>query len=115
MNIRSIHYNLKVFRDQCLNDMDKKFDILGFSETRLDKGITSLTGYRLYSINSCRYGWGICLYVCDFFNTRLLPECCNMESYFECICEEILEGNDRNLLASVYRPPKSNLSNFLNS
>lgn len=48
-----------------------------------------------------RCGECVCMYVRDIF--KVLREYCKMKSDFECICVEILDGNDWIFLASVHR------------
>ena len=35
-----------------------------------------------------------------------------MEPYFECVCAELCIDKETNFIATVYRPPKGNLSDF---
>lgn len=117
MNIRSLTSNLQSFIDQCLND-NLRFDVIAFSETRLDKYIESLfsiPGYNLYTTNRDRNGGGVCMYVSNIYNSCVLSDCGVMESYFECVCVELCTDKETNFLASVYRPPKGNLSDFLDA
>ena len=105
MNIRSIPNNLQILNDLLLCDMDKKFDVLGLSETRLDKNIESLyniPGYNLYTKNRDRQGGGVCMYVSNAYNSCFVPECSVMEPQFESVCVELFEGNNKLYLASIY-------------
>ena len=49
MNIRSLANNLQILIDQCLTDNDK-FDVMGFSETRLDNNIESFYALKCYNM-----------------------------------------------------------------
>lgn len=115
MNIRSLTSNLQTFVDQCLCD-NLKFDAMAFSETRLENNIVSLfniPGYNLYVNNRDRKGGGVCVYVSNIYNSCVLSDCGIMESYFECVCVKLSTGKKSNFLASVYRPPRGNISDFL--
>lgn len=117
MNIRSIARHLPSFIDQCLGE-DTKYDVMAFSETRLDNNISSLyniTGYDLYTTNRDRSGGGVCLYVSNIYNSCVLPDCSIMEPYFECVCVEVSNDKETNFIASIYRPPKGNVSDFLHA
>lgn len=114
MNIRSLTSNLQIFTDQCLSE-NTKFDVMAFSETRLDDLIVPLVnipGYNLYTTNRDRNGGGVCMYVSNHYNSCLLPECSILETYLECVCIELKSHNETSFLASIYRPPKGNLCNF---
>ena len=53
------------------------------------------------------------MYVSNIYNFCVLSDCSIMESYFECVCVEQSNDKKTNFLASVYRPPKGNISDFL--
>lgn len=115
MNIRSLTSNLQTFVDKCLSD-NLKFDAMAFSETRLEDNIVflfNIPGYSLYVNNRNRKGGGVCVYVSNIYNSCVLPDCSIMESYFECVCVKLSTEKESNFLTSVYRPPRGNISDFL--
>lgn len=113
MNTRSIPSHLQIFIDQYLHDGRINFDVIGFSETRLDKDIASLYNmpqYNSYGINRDRNGEGVCMYVSAIYNSSMLFQCCMMERFLECVCVYINSNDKKIFLASVY---KGSFINFL--
>ena len=55
----------------------------------------------------------MCLYVAIIHHSYILEECCMMEPLFECVCVQVNNGTVTKVFASVYRPPKGNMLEFL--
>ena len=82
MNIRSLSSNLQLFTGERLSE-NFKFDVMAFSETRLDNYIESLSNISynyLCTTNRDKNGGGVCLYVSNIHNSCVLPDCSYMET-----------------------------------
>lgn len=116
LNIRSIPKNLQLFIDLYLSDSKRPIDIMGFQETRLDNNISSLynlPGYKSYNQCRNRDGGGVSLYVSDVYSSSLILDLCCTDQSLECVAVEISYPNGNYFCASIYRPPKGNIPNFI--
>ena len=117
MNIASIASNLQSFIDQILSISNVSFDIIGFSETRLDEDISPLyniTNYTMHCVHRNRHGGGVAVYIHDAYTSLLLPNISQCESYLECVCVEIMCSNRKCFIATIYRPPNGSFPEFIN-
>ena len=115
MNIRSIPRNIQTFTDTILNNISTKFDVLGFTEVRLDAHLAQLyeiPGYRMCSNSRNTHGGGVALYISDNHHSSVQEEFSFVETFIECIGVEVNIMN-RSLFVCIYRPPSGNIKFFL--
>lgn len=93
-----------------------KFDILGFTETRLDNDLIKLyqlPGYNLFTKCRDRHGGGVAMYISTDHHSTISDDFCLLESFIECLAVECISDHRRYLSICVYRPPSGNVSDFL--
>lgn len=115
MNIRSVPTNLQLFVDSILVSSCVKFDILGFTETRLDLDLVNLyklPGYNLFTTCRNRCGGGIAMYISDNHLSVKLDEFCIVDPSIECLGVECADNNKKCLFICVYRPPRGKVNDF---
>ena len=116
MNITSISSNLQCVQDQILSLYKTGFDVMGFSETRLDGHIAPLytiPKYSMYCKHRNRHGGGVALYVSEKYTSSLLQDVSMCHPSLECVCVEAQRDKNTFFLASIYRPPNSNINDFI--
>ena len=115
MNIRSVPRNLQCFVDSVLEHADVKFNILGFTETRLDADLNNLyqlPGYNLFTKCRDRHGGGVAMYISTDLYSTISDEFCRLESFIECLSVECTISHRRYLFMCIYRPPRGNVRDF---
>ena len=98
ISIASIATSLQSFEDQILNIINIKYDIVGFSETRLDSDIVPLYNiyvYTMHSKNRKEHGGGVLTYVSDACTSCVLHDVSVCEPYLECVYVELSCGNNK--------------------
>ena len=121
MNIASLAKHKDEF-ETALNLLNYKFDIIGLTETKLQKDITpnycfDLEGYKSYYTSTEASKGGTILYINDKFNSKpridleiLVYKSKQLESSF---IEIINEGNQKNIIIGcIYRHPSMDLNEF---
>lgn len=117
MNIRSISTNFQHFVDTILTD-HIKFDVLGFTETRLNVDISSLynlPNYQLYTSNRNTYGGGVAIYVSGKYHCTHNNACSLLDIHIESLGIEVILDEKTYLCICIYRPPQSNIIDLLSS
>lgn len=122
LNIRSCLPRLKALGLKCLTVI---IDVLGLSETWFKHTITDnlvcINGYALERFDRtlndrAKLGGGVCLYIKADLNYLPNKNLWVSTNDVEIICVTLLPDNARRILIlNVYRPPKGNLSNALDS
>lgn len=117
-NIRSTPTNFQYFTDTVLSNITTKCSVLGFTETRLSSHLTSLyqlPGYNMYT--NCRntHGGGVALYVSNSLHSTPLDEFSKIDTFIECIGVDSYIMNKKSLLICIYRSPRGNIVDFLNT
>ena len=116
-NVRSIPKNLDLF----LDSLKTNFDILCTCETRLNDNLASV--YKIddtyESFHGCRsrnprYGGGVSLFIKSIYLPTHVPELSVYLPYMEAVAAEFINASGRkSLVISIYRPPKSSISDFI--
>lgn len=117
-NIRSIPLNLQHFVDTLLTNFNTNYNILGFTETRLEHHLAplyQLPGYCMYT--NCRntHGGGVAIYISNSLNSLALKNFTMMETWIETIAVQTLFCGKKSLLLCIYRPPSGNTNMFINT
>lgn len=118
LNIRSIPLNLQHFVDTLLTNFTTKYNILGFTETRLEPQLAPLyhlPGYCMYT--NCRntHGGGVALYISNSLNSSALKDFTVMRAWIESIGVQAIFCGKKSLLLCIYRPPSGNIHMFMNT
>lgn len=74
-NISSIPLHLDSCIELCINVTNRRYDVIGFCETRLNDTICklfSIEGCDKYFSNKNTHGGGVAIYLCKSFLTRVL-------------------------------------------
>ena len=118
LNIRSIPKNMSKFVSY-MSNINFKFPIMGFTETFLTEENNScyeMTDYKHFSLpKSSSLGHGVSLYVDSQYNCELYPDLIMLEDHIECIFAKITMYDMSVIVGVVYRPPNSNLNNYLDA
>jgi len=118
MNIRSINRNFDNLRLLLENPKQKPCSIIGLTETWLSTDSSqsfSLPGFNLV-VNSRqnRTGGGVGIHVSNIFEYTVHEQLNCMDDVVESPFVELTNPNGKNILIGVmYRPPKSNINNFI--
>ena len=98
--------------------MNKRFDVVSFTESWLNENNKNL--YNIDSYNSFhnlrtdgRRGGGISVYVSKNLDAKIIEKFTIKEKYIETLFVEISRENKRILIASVYKPNKSDDKLFI--
>ena len=118
VNIRSLnkHFDdLKLFLD---NPTENPFSVIGLTETWVNQDLNqpySLSDYDFVVKNrQNRIGGGVALYVHTKYNYIVRDEISLSNDFIESLFIEIIIPNSKNILIGViYRPPNSNVKDFL--
>ena len=116
-NIRSIGANLDTFN--CFtNLLNKKFDILSFSESWLNdnnKNLYTIGGYEAFHNVRCdgRKGGGLSVYISNVFKSKVIHPCTISLQTIETLFIETVKENCKLLIISIYRPPNANAILFI--
>ena len=116
-NIRSISTNFQYFKDTMLSD-NISYDVLGFTETRLDADISplyTLPSHEMFTNNRNKYGGGVAVYVSKRYSGYKVNEFNRMETFIESVGVELKLNDKLVLLLCIYRPPQGNVNSFLNA
>ena len=116
MNIRSIPKNLQLFKDSVLHDSAVNFDVLGFTETRLQPHLSSLyeiPGYNMFINSRNVHGGGVALYISNNFDSSEQTQLTVSDHFIETIAVEMSIKRKKYLFICIYRPQSSNLKQFL--
>ena len=117
-NIRSLNQHFDQFL-LFIDELRFTHGVIGLSETWLqEKSPSSLfhiDQFKLITNNRlCKKGGGVGFYVTENLNHRLLEEFSFMTEFFESIFIEIKVPNKGNVIVGeIYRPPNSNLTEFV--
>ena len=117
LNIRSMSTNFQFFKDTVLTD-NITYDVLGFTETRLDSGISALytlPTYTMFSNDRNTYGGGVAVYVSNRYTSCKINEYNRMEAYVESLGVEVKCNSEMFLFICVYRPPQGDVNSFINA
>lgn len=113
-NIRSLVPHFTEFKTFLL---EKKFDIVGLSETWLNSGIptsrVNIDGYKFIRSDRDTRGGGIGIYVSNYLETEIVYRNCSF--LLEEVWIKIKLKNINIILGTIYRPPTSNVADFLDS
>ena len=119
LNIRSLHRNLDSLTT-LLKNLELRFSFIGITETWLRDSShhTDISGYNfVHNPRKDRTGGGVGLYLADNFDFKCRPDL--VFSCTECaesLFVEINRPKEKNIIVGVvYRPPNSNLRDFMNS
>ena len=111
-NVRSLKANYDTLA-LCLTKLNFSFKVIGLTETWLNDDIAD--SYELNNYNHIhRYredqvGGGVSLYL----NSNLVyKERQDIESYFMSSAEAVFVETDQAIIACIYRPPSSNVTDF---
>lgn len=111
LNIRSLYPKVDEFQAE-LNNLNYKFDVLCLTETWLNHSISNLVqidGYTDFHVmREHGRGGGVCIYVLNKFNCKLLERFCFCEEFLECCFVEVTCDSIRFLIGVIYRPPDGN-------
>ena len=116
-NIRSLSSNYDLFNGFS-HLLNKEFDVICFTESWLKEGnkdIYNFEGYNaLHNLRTDgRRGGGISIYISSYFNVNIISECTIMETYIETLFVEVSQSNKNILIATVYKPNKSDDKLFI--
>ena len=116
LNIRSITSNFDTL-NAFLSTLHIKFDILSFTESWLNettKNLIKLNGYHaLHTLRPVNRGGGVSIYIKNFMNSKKIESCSLSLPYFESLFIELNHRNKKILIATIYRPPNSNNTSFI--
>ena len=116
-NIRSLNANFDLFSG-FLHLLDQKFDVITFTESWLKNDAKHLYNFEGYNDfhnlrTDGRRGGGISTYISKDYNPKIIKECTIMEHNIETLFIEITNSNKTILIASVYKPNKSDDKLFI--
>ena len=118
LNIKSIPAKLTDFLAY-LENLNHTFPILAFSETWLtedNRDCYHIPGYNHVSaVRTGRIGGGVSLYILDGIEYYALNHLSKFETYLECIFVEVLHGQKKYIIGVIYRPPNTNMNEFIES
>ena len=117
MNIRSMSTNFQYFKDTVMID-SVSYDVFGFTETRLDAGISplyTLPGYVMFTNDRNRYGGGVAVYVSLRYTGCKVDEFNQMETFIESVGVEVKWNSRMFIFICIYRPPQGNVNDFINA
>ena len=84
-----------------------KLDVIMVSESWLNENISSqlvnFPGFKLYRNDRTSRGGGVCMYIRENIQTKIIHSSTN--SILEFLCIELYNGNDKCLLVVMYCPP----------
>ena len=110
-NIRSLSANFDSF-DGFLHLLDLDFDVITFTESWLknsNKQLFNFDGFsEFHSLRTDgRRGGGISTYISKNYQPKLIKNCTIIEKYIETLFVEITHSNKKILIATIYKPNKS--------
>ena len=119
LNIRSLHRNLDSLTT-LLKNLELRFSFIGITETWLRDSShhTDISGYNfVHNPRKDRTGGGVGLYLADNFDFKCRPDLVfPCTECAESLFVEINRPKEKNIIVGVvYRPPNSNLRDFMNS
>ena len=113
-NVRSIGSNFDIFN--CFtNLLNKKFDILSFSDSWLNDNneiLYTIEGYDAFHNVRCdgRRGGGLSVYIPNVFRSKVIHPCTISLPTIEILFIETVKENYRLLIISIYISPSANNS-----
>ena len=113
-NIRSIPSNLEYFKAEFNYSI---FDTISFSETRLTADIEALyklDEYNHFFNNRNSRGGGVAIYARKFLSPEFITNLSIVTSSIETVFIKLVKRGKTYIYGNVYRPPNSNIQNFLN-
>ena len=118
LNIRSVPSNSHRFQVEYMCGHGVCPDILAFAETRLPDDIASL--YQINSfklVNKCRNGngGGVCFHIRDKFSFNIICSDLINSNCLESLFVSLYINNVKKLIGVIYRPPSSNVVEFIAS
>ena len=93
------------------------YDVFGFTETRLDAGISplyTLPAYKMFTNDRNRYGGGVAVFVSNRYTGCKLDECNRMETFIESVGVEVKCNGKLFIFICIYRP-QGNVNYFFNT
>lgn len=117
LNIRSMSTNFQYFKETVLTE-NITYDVLGFTETRLDPDISALytlPAYTMFSNDRNTYGGGVALYISNKYTSCKINEYNRMETYVESLGVEVKCNSKMFLFICIYRPPQGDFNSFINA
>jgi len=117
LNINSIPIKLDCYFEELQVFFERKFDYIGFCETKLTNDIESLftiPNYYLVTNNTSRISGGLSLYVRNNIKTKIMHNLTVNTKHTETLFVETVSNIDHNpiVVGVVYRRPKSNFHDF---
>ena len=120
LNIRSASKNLESFHNY-LHLLNHEFPIIGLAETWLNQDnelLCTLPNYKYHGeLRSTRCGGGVCFLVKDHINFKPRRDIDEFSDHLESIFIEIMHipfNHMKPIIGVIYRPPNTNLTDFLN-
>ena len=118
LNIRSVPANFTSFLSY-ISNLNHNFSIIGLSETWLKQSNISAYGIDGYShiglTRSNAMGGGVSLLISDEFVFCELTEYSMLTEHIECLFAKITNNDFTCIIGIVYRPPNSNISQFIDT
>ena len=117
VNCRSLSKNFDDI-SLLLSEQASSVSVMGACETWLSENtdhLFNITGYQFVNNNRVhRTGGGVAFYVLNSLKYNIINELSIMEDFMECLFIELLLPRDTKLLMGcVYRPPNTNVGQFL--
>ena len=116
LNIRSIPKNLSTFVSY-ISNINLHFTVLGFTETFLtddNKSCYELQGFKHLAITKSQsMGHGVSIFIDERFDSELCLSLTLLKEHIECLFVKIEVDNISVIVGIVYRPPNSNLDDYL--
>ena len=116
-NVRSLLPKLDEISTE-LESLSGNFDLLCFCETWLTSNTTGLVHFNSYEPfhscrDSCSPGGGVSIFAKSHLNPKSLIKFQISIPFFESVGIEISKSNKKYLICEIYRPPRSNPTDFL--
>ena len=115
-NIRSVNLHLDLFIDM-FNEVNTCVDILGLCETLLDDNISNvfnLPNHTAFHQFRDRNGGGVSLFIKEELVPEPIMEYSFTKPSIEMVSATYMAKSKPTFIASIYRPPKSDVNEFFN-
>ena len=117
-NIRSISSNLDEFISDLSTGNKIFLDIIGLTETRLNKDtellyVNYVNNYRFFSMPRNSHGGGVSFFVRQDISAELIPELSCVLPHIESLFIKINKNDTCMVFGCIYRPPSASITNFL--
>lgn len=116
-NISSIPLHFDTFIDQCLEQTNINFDVIGFCETRLNDAVCSLynlSNFNAHFKNKNTHGGGVAIFLHKCFSSVLLHNISLQLPHVESLFIKVTQPFSF-ITGMIYRPPNANYAEFLSS